>query len=138
MPLFTKENAAEYAAKSRLVAAESKRKSAEAIALAEALRNSVPPPVDESYRSQRLSRVRGQLAIVDREIELCAGKDSKRLKELTDAQARLAEQERQLAGRPLPGSMRPTKARRESASADPSPIAEDWRPMPATGLRQID
>lgn len=65
--------------------------------------------IPEDYTEARLARVRAQLDLVDEQIEAAAnGKDAKRLKDLCDAQARLAEQERVLAGRPLPGSHRPS------------------------------
>ena len=59
-------------------------------------------------------RVRVQLDTLDArlEAELRAAKpDSRAIREITDAQVRLSEQERILAGRPLPGSRRPAPDR---------------------------
>ena len=64
------------------------------------------PALDE-FQARRLMRVRSQLSRIDTELETCSLKDSKRLKELTDASARLSDQEFKLAGRPSPGSRRP-------------------------------
>ena len=61
----------------------------------------------DSFTFQRLMRVRAQIERID---ALLADEDEpKQLKELADALTRLADQERILAGRPLPGSRRPEK-----------------------------
>ena len=63
----------------------------------------------DPFVTRRLMRVREQLEKLD---ALASGeKDTKRLKELADATTRLSEQERILAGRPLPGSRRPREDR---------------------------
>jgi hypothetical protein len=63
----------------------------------------------DPFVTRRLMRVREQLEKLD---ALASGvKDTKRLKELADATTRLSEQERILAGRPLPGSRRPRENR---------------------------
>jgi hypothetical protein len=69
-----------------------------------------PPQPTPSYLARRLNRVRFQLDAVDTAIEAETRKhepDGQRLNWLAQAQERLAEQERLLDGRPLPGSMRP-------------------------------
>lgn len=118
MPLFTRENAATASAKGNAVRwsrwrAERAKQAAAAIA---------PPPQpiipepDNSFAGRRLTRVREQLERLDR---LAAEEDDpKQLKALADATTRLSEQERLLAGRPLPGSRRP--------SADPKGRKSDW------------
>jgi hypothetical protein len=53
--------------------------------------------------------------------------DSRRLRDLSDAQAKLAEQERILAGRPLPGSRRP------GTTKDPGPQVGAWLTPEPTG-----
>jgi hypothetical protein len=79
----------------------------------------------EDYVSRRLARVRAQLDRIDDLLaELSAVKpgqvDARKLNDLAAAQARLATQEQQLAGRPLPGSRRPGKERSpRSAAVDP-------------------
>jgi hypothetical protein len=63
-----------------------------------------------SYEFKRLARVRKQLDLVDKAFETEATKatpDGQRLNWLAQAQERLAEQERILDNRPLPGSRRP-------------------------------
>jgi len=49
-------------------------------------------------------------------------KDPQKLDRLASAQARLAEQERIMSGRPLPGSMRPRPDRRQAPAPLPGPI----------------
>ncbi len=60
----------------------------------------------DDFASRRLMRVREQLQRLDDLAALAV--EPKALKELADATTRLAEQERILAGRPLPGSRRPS------------------------------
>jgi hypothetical protein len=64
-----------------------------------------PLQAADSYVSARLSRVRLQLDRVDE--MMMTEKDPQKLDRLASAQARLAEQERIMSGRPLPGSRRP-------------------------------
>ena len=62
----------------------------------------------DSFAGKTLGRVRKQIALVQDAIDgAIENGESKQLKEYTDALSRLAEIERQLAGRPLPGSLRP-------------------------------
>lgn len=85
-----------------------------------------PQPTEtvQDYTSIRLTRVRLQL---DRLDAMAAEEtDTKRLKELADATSRLQEQERQLAGRPLPGTLKPSTravAQRPAISAT-YPVAQ--------------
>lgn len=60
----------------------------------------------DDYMLRRLTRVRGQLDRLD--VMMQTETDPQKLDRLASAQAKLAEQERQLAGRPLPGSLRPS------------------------------
>jgi hypothetical protein len=72
------------------------------------------------YAGARLMRVRVQLDRLD-ELMLTES-DPQKLDRLASAQARLSEQERVLAGRPLPGLRRPAKEappRRPSMAAVP-------------------
>ena len=77
----------------------------------------------DTFAKRRLARVRAQLDRLDDELAECSLEDSKRIKELTDAQLRLSEQERILAGRPLPGSRRPA-AERAPRLGDSAPAYE--------------
>ena len=87
----------------------------------------------DPFTARRLSRVRDQLDRID---DLAADEtDPKRLKELADATTRLAEQERILAGRPLPGSRRPTEDRAprrqpRTEPAYPAPVVMPEPPQP--------
>lgn len=113
--LITSANAREFAVRS--VAARKQR------ALERESSAAVPVAVlaqaagsTDDYQAKRLVRVRAQLDTLDArlEAELRAAKpDSRRIKDICDAQTRLAEQERQLSGRPLPGSRRPAPDRAE-------------------------
>jgi hypothetical protein len=105
MPLFTAETARAAAIRSH--AANSAR-----------FRPAIPPdppaqppqPAHDEYSAKVLARTRTQLDLVANSIlhELTkSNPDSRRLRDLSDAQRHLAEQERILAGRPLPGSRRP-------------------------------
>ena len=72
-------------------------------------------PASDDYHPVVLARTRTQLDLVGRQIttEFEREKlDSRRLRDLSDAQAKLAEQERILGNRPLPGSLKPTSVRR--------------------------
>lgn len=60
-----------------------------------------------SYVSERLTRTREHLKRLDAELE--AAEDPRAVKAICDAMARLAEIERILDGRPLPGSHSPSK-----------------------------
>ena len=75
-----------------------------------------PHEAANDYVSRRLARVRVQLDLVDRRITEQANAktvDGQVLNWLCSAQERLAEQERVLAGRPLPGSRKPAPDRGE-------------------------
>jgi hypothetical protein len=60
---------------------------------------------DDVYVATRLAWVRQHIAKLDRAIE--RETNARQLNLLTLVQNRLSEQERKLAGRPLPGSLRP-------------------------------
>ena len=100
MPLITPETAREMQARGRLAIQARENLLRDTIATLVA-----DPGLD--FHIKRLARVRAQLTRIDDELEGCSFGDSKRIKDLTDAQLRLSEQERILAGRPLPGSRRP-------------------------------
>lgn len=101
--LFDSHNAAEMAQRSH--AARQQRKLA--AQTKPAIPQSGPPEAADSYVTRRLLRVRGQLErlgdMLDHE------EDPGCIDKLCSAIARLCEQERRLADRPLPGSRRPAK-----------------------------
>jgi len=134
MPRFTAANAREMAARAhtaRLQRLASGRLAGETFPQ--------PPQVglDEaagSYVIKRLSRVRAHLDRID--ALLAEESDPKRLKELAEASHKLAEQERVLDNRPLPGSRRPapsSKSLTAPASSGPWLPADELQPAPPPG-----
>ena len=127
MPI-TVETARKFAAKSAIVRAERKRELLQAEKTLKAIvyQPSFAPRLasHDEYVSQTLTRVRTQLEKV---YELFRDEtDPAKLDRLASAQARLAEQERQLAGRPLPGSLKPSsKPNRSRASQFSQPVEPD-------------
>ena len=84
-----------------------------------------------TYAERCLARTRAQLDLVADQIteELKKSKlDERKLKTLTEAQDRLQEAERKLAGRPLPGSHRPRQA------GPAAPVAGAWLDDPPAPL----
>ena len=75
----------------------------------------VPLPRDDSYVERRLARVRDQLQRLDG--FLGEEEDPQKIDRLASAIARMSELERQLAGRPLPGSRRPKEEVEAKTSA---------------------
>lgn len=121
MALFDAESARLMAVK----AVEARRKKA---AEREAMRLN-PPPVQPiasvsnpsaDYEKKRLARVRKQLDKLDRMIE--EEMDPQKLDRLASAQSRLAKQEQELSGRPLPGSLRPSKAKSSPKQITTEPL----------------
>ena len=116
MPPFTRENAAILGRKG---------------AIARWLPKPAPPPVPpepqgDAYTRQRLAIVREHIARIDKLMLNTA--DGQRLNWFAQAQDKLAEQERILSGRPLPGSRRPKEERVVSAhpmdsGQEPVPVA---------------
>ncbi len=107
---FSLENAKELSAKGHEAKRLKKLAIAQALKEAKELKAKIAAMPDPNiYAETRLLRVRGQLDALDDAIQQeVAGGESKRLKELVEAQAKLSEQERILANRPLPGSHRPS------------------------------
>jgi hypothetical protein len=125
MARFTSANAREMADKGR----EARRQ--RLLQLRQTIDTLVESPTVD-FHAKRLARVRVQLDRIDSELERCSLSDSKRIRDLTDAQLRLSEQERILAGRPLPGSRRP--GREVRSAYRPSTILEvapPQQPAPA-------
>ena len=71
---------------------------------------------EDSYRLERLRITREQLSGLDKDLK--AAEDEKGKKAICDAIARLSEVERQLAGRPAPGSLRPAQAKTKRTTPD--------------------
>ena len=116
--LFTRENAAEMGRRG-------------ALAKIAAMNRPPPPPPEipaeaEGYIAERLLRVRRQIASLEERVEkLILNEDpleaASAIDRLCAAKAKLSEEERILAGRPLPGSHRPrqTSGPRRPSAADP-------------------
>lgn len=114
---FTPENAKQMSAKGHVARA------LRAEIIRETVRTIVQAPGD-NYTARRLVRVRLQLDAIDAAIvkEQAGGSpDSKRLKELIEAQGRLNLQERELSMRPAPGTTKPAPDRKPRAGSSPPP-----------------
>ncbi len=129
--LFTSANAKEMAAKS----AEVRRKAEqERLAfIAEHGRTADAEPAN--YISERLARARKQVDMLSDMLE--CEEDPQKLDRLASALARLSEIERQLANRPLPGSLKPSQPRQQQRSATvepigPAPVQSVPEPKPST------
>jgi len=112
MPLITSANAREMAAKGNFIRWSRKPVPATTEQIP------APPAIvaekPDDYHSRRLSRVRAQLDSLDSRLEdefQRPRPDAKTIKAIVEAQMRLSEQERILAGRPMPGSRRPGNER---------------------------
>jgi hypothetical protein len=126
--LFTKETAAEMARRSH---APGSARFLQPVETPQPPQPTPPPAIvpatlaeipTQDFIGLRLSRVRAQLDRLD--ALLAATTDTKAIKELADATKRLQDQERELSGRPLPGSRRPA----------PEPRADN---RPATRLPAV-
>lgn len=92
-----------------------------------------PPAQVDDYSARRIMRVREQLNRIDD--MLLREEDPQKIDRLASAQLRLSEQERILAGRPLPGSRKPAPERRQSAydaALAPVPVPVQSDPPAAT------
>lgn len=100
-----------------------------------ALRFDKPSQPEHGYAESRLLHVRAQLHQVDELIKKTS--DSETLDLLTRSQLRLSQQEFALAGRPMPGQLRPTQAAARRVTIDlqsspfgPAPVAPALPPVP--------
>jgi hypothetical protein len=107
VPQFTSANAREMAARSQ----EARRQRKIEREATPMVPQSSPQPGDnnDDFITKRLARVRMQLERLDAMME--KETDAQKLDRLASAQARLAEQERVMAERPLPGTRRPTNTK---------------------------
>jgi hypothetical protein len=125
MPRFTTANAREMAARSQAARRQREMQRQATSAMAAATPQPNPRPGDnDQFVTKRLARVRKQLDRIDGLIE--KETDPMKLDRLASAQARIAEQERLLAGRPLPGSRKPGKDHRTVSPHDlpmPDPVS---------------
>lgn len=115
-PFFTTANTKIYAAKGGHARHQAWLKEREILRSLTATVQALPRlEPDDAFRQRRLERVRQQLNRLD---EMAAKeKNPLLLNRLYSAIEKLAEQERILAGRPLPGSHRPAKQQRQDKAA---------------------
>lgn len=75
----------------------------------------------QRYVNERVKRVRKQLEKL--ETWMIEEVDAQKLDRVASAYARLSEVERQLSGRPMPGSLKPSSAtrKRSEPAGDPTP-----------------
>ena len=131
MPVFTTSTCREAAAKSLVV--RRRRKELNKIAADQAeqaalqtLTLRLTDPLRDQFTVARLVRVRKQLTRLDAMME--RERDARNLDRLASAQSRLAEQERLLSGRPLPGQRRPAPDRPVRVPVPlPMPLLDDGR-----------
>jgi hypothetical protein len=136
MPYITKENAkaiSQLSAKSRRENPLRAVPPGHVVVPARILEVKEHVPPSDSYPDLVLARTRTQLdlvaGLITKELE-GTDVDSKRIRELTDAQTRLSELERVLAGRPLPGSRKPAaEPRRKASQSSPAPIPDTETPQ---------
>jgi len=116
MPLFTSQNAATHGRNGGIARA----RNYEARQQAEHTQDNTPLE-PAGFVASQLTRTRKQIEQLNEQFE--SSTDPKELKALADALARLAEIERILDGRPLPGSRKPSNrpARNSYAIPDPTP-----------------
>lgn len=123
MRMITKENAVEMgrlgglASVAAKIEAEKKRMEAAELAALALDRH-------KTFEGRALARTRLQLDEVFKAFMAECSKsnpDAAKLDRLAAAQSRLAEQERVLDGRPMPGSLRPTAKSKQSATELPEP-----------------
>ncbi len=131
MALITPENAAKLQAKSRQSIREKKAAmQAELARLNDLAMLPAPADVMPDYPKLVLTRVRLQLDLINERLteQLVKGSpDPQAIDRLANAQMRLAEQERILAGRPLPGSRKPAPDRpnHRRLAPQPQPVVEE-------------
>lgn len=129
MPRITTANAREMAAKSH---AARRQRLASVTPAAETIPQTPQLNVLQAadpYVNARLARVRLQLARLDDLLD--SESDPQKIDRLASASARLAEQERQLANRPLPGSRKP------AAERPTAPSRWDWLSNPVPVLEPV-
>ena len=118
--LFTSETASEMARRSHLpTSARFQPKPIPANVVAQT--HPQTQPADE-YTERRIRVTREQIRLLDKQLESCD--EAKDLKAIADAIYRLSDLERQLSGRPLPGTLKPErKAKTVQVWSEPEPVS---------------
>ena len=120
--LFTSETAAEMGRRS----AEARRKRDEFVRSTISAIETIPAHQRQTptFTDKSLLRVRIQINRIHDQIDEAITGDPKKLKELAESLARLNEIERQLSGRPLPGTLKPErKMKQVQVWSEPEPVA---------------
>ena len=136
---FTPLNARENAAKA-LASRRANYLAAKEAINGQSLQQPPPPamaaesPAADQFSRARLARVRAELTRLDDLLK--AETDPVKLDKLASALSRLAEQERQLAGRPLPGSLRPGPEKRPGGLFTRSPAGQPVTSNPPSKFEQ--
>jgi hypothetical protein len=117
MPLFTSETAAIQGKRGAIIRWTPKPTPPEPQSL-----SAIVPPIADDYTARRIAVTRKQIRMMDDQLSTCS--EPKDFKAICDALARLHEIERQLSGRPLPGTLKPSAPRPERRSRDfmPQPV----------------
>jgi hypothetical protein len=138
---FTSQNARENAAKSHVIRHQNYLAAKEAKKGNSVLAQSAPAvaanrPILDAFANERLTRVRKQLSRLDDLLE--SETDPTKLDKLASALSRLAEQERQLANRPLPGSLRPGPEKRPGGLFSRPPATAPTSPVASTPTSKFE
>ena len=81
----------------------------------------IPQPIADDYTQRRITVTRKQIRLLDDQLASC--RIPKDLKAIADAIYRLSDLERQLSGRPLPGTLKPErKVRQAVVWSEPEPV----------------
>ncbi len=115
MAQFTAETAADMAKRSW----EARRKAEQEAALKP---QPAQPEPQLTYVERRVNRVREQIEMLSGMLD--DEQDPNKLDRLANAISRMSELERQLAGRPLPGSLKPSAPRQQARRDMPEPTVE--------------
>lgn len=119
--LFDAAKAKEMAKKSKEARQRREQEAKQALQMVNQLKACAIVEPSETYRLNRLARVRAQLAKVDSELDELLDDpkaDQSRLKAILDASKALSEQERKLDNRPEPGSFRPSSHKSKPKAPD--------------------
>ena len=121
MALFTRENAREMSAKANYVRWHKPDPEPRQEAKAETPAIAPAATPEDGFAAKTLVRVRRQIeSLLD---DLSIERDAQKKDRLASALGRLNEIERQLAGRPMPGSLKPSaKQPRVTPQVEPTPI----------------
>ncbi len=116
MPFINAENAADLARKSW----DARRQAKAAAEQAEQQKHEQKLLPQDDYIQRRIARVREQIEMLSDMLD--QEEDPNKLDRLASAIDRLDEMERKHAGRPLPGSLKPSQPRQQQRSATVEPI----------------